>query len=318
MCYLGAMSWLRWGLLVIACATVACGDDGSSSGSGGAGGEGQGGSDVTCSLGSAVPGMVTTYPLSHGGRDRSYNLFVPSTFDGSKALPLVLNFHGFTSNASQQQVFSELNILAEQEGFLVAYPEGISSSFNGGSVCCGTAAAENVDDVGFARAIVADVAQIACVDPKRTYSTGMSNGGFMSHRLACEAADLIAAVAPVDGLLGIPTESCNPSRPVPIIHFYGTEDPLVDYNFAQLTNDFWVDKYACSDAAPEVTFQNGVATCETWKACQDGATVTMCTVEGGGHCWPGQTFCPPELGSATTDISANEEMWAFFRERTLE
>ncbi len=310
------MACRGWGLLAMACALVACGDGGA--GGGGEGGEGEGGSGPSCEANSAVPGMVTEVSLSHGGRDRSYRLFVPSTFDGTQALPLVLNFHGFTSNATQQQVFSELNILAEQEGFLVAYPEGIDSSFNGGSVCCGTAAAENVDDVGFARAIVEDVAGKACVDPKRVYSTGMSNGGFMSHRLACEAADLVAAVAPVDGVLGIPPESCNPSRPVPIIHFYGTEDPAVDYSFAQLTNDFWIDKYACADAAPEVTFQNGVARCDTWDECQDGVTVTMCSVEGGGHCWPGQAFCPPEFGNATTDISANEQMWAFFRERTLE
>ena len=120
----------------------------------------------------------------------------------------------------------------------------------------------------------------------------------MSHRLACEASDLVAAVAPVDGLLGIPLATCDPPRQVPIMHFYGTADPLVDYALAITTNDHWVTTYNCADAMPEITYMQGMAQCETWDECDGGAAVTFCSITGMGHCWPGQSFCPPALGSS--------------------
>jgi polyhydroxybutyrate depolymerase len=168
--------------------------------------------------------------------------------------------------------------------------------------------------VGFARAVIDDLAGRACIDRKRVYSTGMSNGGFMSHRLGCEASDAIAAIGPVAGLIGIPADSCQPSRPVPVIHFYGTEDELVDYMFADDVDAVWADRNGCSDDGT-VSYQEGNVTCTTRSACEGGVEVTLCSVEGGGHCWPGQEFCP--FGASTTDISANEAMWALFERFAL-
>jgi len=320
---------------------VACGGDavtavagsgaaggGTGTAAGGAGtatgGAGTGQAATTASTGAGQPGGCTSgiasgdhsFTLEHDGLQRSYNLYLPAGYADGKAVPLVLNFHGFTSNPAGQAAFSGMNQLADSKGFAVLYPAGIGNSWNGGPICCGEAAMKNIDDVGFARQLVADVATRACIDQKRVYSTGMSNGGFMSHRLACEASDLVAAVAPVDGLLGLSASSCNPARAVPIVHFYGTEDMLVSYQQAKVTNQFWLGKYNCADASPEVTYQKGAATCETWDECDDGVSVTMCSVEGMGHCWPGQSFCPPSLGAPNTDLSANEFMWQLFEKHT--
>lgn len=297
-----------------------CGSDdvaSSSAGSGAAGGSG-----ATSGSGAGMPaGCVMSQlqagdhqiDLSHGGLDRNYDLHLPPVYDGTTPLPLVLNFHGLTSNAVQQAGFSAMNATADTHGFAVAYPEGYQSSWNGG-LCCEGAMRDDIDDVGFARAVVGDIASKACIDPKRVYSTGMSNGGIMSHRLGCEATDLLAAIAPVCGpLLFTP---CQPARPMPIIHFYGTADMVVSYNLGVSSNDAWVQHDGCTDM-PTVTLMQGMSSCETHAACAQGSKVTFCTLQGMGHCWPGQSFCPLALGAANTDISANEEMWAFFQGHAL-
>jgi polyhydroxybutyrate depolymerase len=161
-----------------------------------------------------------------------------------------------------------------------------------------------------------------CVDQKRIYATGMSNGGFMSHRLGCERANRFAAIAPVAGVLGIPPGSCTPSRPMPIIHFHGTADTLEPYDgggtsgFPSVAQTIsgWSTRNGCS-AAPTQTFSNGAAHCESTLDCTSGVEVVLCTIDGMGHCWPGQSFCP--FGNASTEISANQAMWEFFQRFAL-
>jgi polyhydroxybutyrate depolymerase len=210
-----------------------------------------------------------------------------------------------------------MSATADAHGFAVAYPAGLSTSWNAG-ICCGAAAVGLIDDVGFARAVVADASGKLCIDEKRVYSTGMSNGGYLSHRNGCESADLFAAIAPVAGVIGIPQQACAPSRPVPVIHFYGTADSLVPYAGGGAlgspsvadTDAGWAARNGCT-GAPVTTYQQGLVHCETHEACDAGTQVTLCTVEGGGHCWPGQAACP--FGWSTTDISANDAMWEFFQ-----
>jgi polyhydroxybutyrate depolymerase len=129
---------------------------------------------------------------------------------------------------------SGFNEVADQNGFIVVYPNGTSLlsedillTWNGGT-CCGYAQEKNVDDVGFVRAIVPDLQSLVIIDAKRIYATGMSNGGILSHRLACEAADLFAAIAPVSGTLNF--SPCNPSRPISVIEFHGTGDQHIPYH----------------------------------------------------------------------------------------
>lgn len=290
---------------------------GSSGGSTSGGSSGTGGTTgaPTCPGGGIGPGDHTI-ELMHGGLDRSFIVHVPPAYDGLEPVSLVLNFHGLTSNAGQQVFFSEMNDTADKEGFVVVYPEGIQSSWNAGE-CCGGAQSMGLDDVGFARAVVEAVEGVVCVDPRRVYATGMSNGGFMTNRLACEASDLFAAFAPVSAVLVL--EPCENERPAPIMMFNGTADVLVSYEGglfmgAEATFAGWAGRDGCV-GDPVETFKNGAATCLTYDQCEGDAEVTLCTIEGMNHCWPGNDFCP--LPPANTDISANDAMWAFFQAHPL-
>src|SRR5262249_33405984 len=159
-----------------------------------------------------------------------------------------------------------------------------------------------------------------CLDVDRIYATGMSNGGFMSHRLGCELANRIAAIAPVAGVLGV---ACSPSRPMPVMDFHGTADTLVPYNggsqygFASVPDTIagWAQRNGCTDT-PAVTFSKGDSSCQTYQKCQAGVTVTLCTVQDGGHTWPGGTPYP-SLGKTTTDLSATDAMWEFFKQNPM-
>jgi polyhydroxybutyrate depolymerase len=297
----------------------------ASGGEAGVGGEtGQGGSGGGGSSGCAG---VAFAPGDHDqtivfdGETRSYLLHVPTAYDHARQVPLVMNFHGYTSDPAGQAVFSGMNDVADAKTFVVAYPAGIGNSWNGG-LCCGQAASNMLDDTGFARAVVADIGSKLCIDDKRVYSTGMSNGGYLTHRNGCESADVFAAIAPVAGVLGIEPEDCQPSRPIPVMHFHGTEDLLVPYGGGGLlgtpsvpdTHAGWAARNGCTGAAVG-SYMMGDAHCETHETCDDGVKVTLCTIEGEGHCWPGQTVCP--FGTSSTDISANEAMWEFFSQFSL-
>ena len=270
----------------------------------------------SCSGKSTTTGDVV-WNITSGGLARVVNVHIPANYDPSRGTPLVLNFHGFTSDAPQEAILSLMNDKADSEGFIVAYPYGTGTplSWNAGA-CCGTAASTGVDDIQFVRDILTTAADKLCIDPTRIYATGMSNGGFLSHRIGCELADKFAAIAPVAGVLGLP--SCNPSRPMPVMHFHGTMDPLVPYNgdaamgFPAVLDTFhgWADRDGCT-GVPTQTYANGDATCQTYAQCAGGAEVTLCTIDGGGHTWPGGTPVPT-LGVTSTDIHATDAMWTFF------
>ncbi len=298
-----------------------CAEQSGTGGTGGSGGEGDtGGAGGTNSASSGCVGgtldtTVTEVDLDFDGVSRRYELHVPPAYDGSTPLPLALNFHGLTSNPTQQREFSQMDVTADSRGFVVAYPEGLDVSWNAGA-CCGRSAENGVDDVGFARAVINDIAERGCIDRSRVYATGMSNGGFLSHRLACEASDLIAAIGPVAGVLGIDSSACTPDRPVPVVHFHGTTDTLVPYDgrvngFESVADTIagWVERNGCTEA-PEVVLRTGSVTCETTGGCDGDASVTLCTIAGGGHCWPGNLSCP--FGESTDDIGANEVMLDLF------
>ena len=249
--------------------------------------------------------------LVHQGTPRYAHVHVPPDYSGTELTPLVLNFHGLGSNATQQAFFSDMNPSADAEGFIVAYPEGLLNrddkrSWNAGPLCCSDDPTR--DDVGFVRALLDELASLACIDPERRYATGMSNGAFMSYRLGCEASDLFAAIAPVAGALGLDTGDCAPERPLPMWAIHGTIDEKVPYDAALASAELWAEQNGCSGEASE-SFQNGVVSCLSWD-CPSDAPVVFCTAEGVNHCWPGQLFCvdPP----STEDIDSTAQMWSFF------
>lgn len=262
---------------------------------------------ANCPPGTLPPGHYPGITLEHGGRTRTYDLYVPETVDVTQPAPLVVNFHGLYGNPAQQAMFSQYDGAAATAGVIVAYPAGVSNSWNTG-LCCGGAQSDGVDDVGFARTLVQHIGLSSCVEPSKVFAIGMSNGGHMAHRLACEAADVFAGVASVTGVLTM--LACEPSRPISVLQFHGTADAIVRYNGAgpgyppvEEMMDDWAARNGCAPV-PNVSHAQGDALCETFVGCDDDVEVTLCTVDGGGHCWFGNPSCT--FGASTTDVVAND------------
>lgn len=260
--------------------------------------------------------------VPHDGLLRTALIHVPESYDPASGTMLVLDFHGFTSADWQESLLTGMSDEADERGFIVAYPQGVATSWNAGA-CCGTAWTDAVDDVGFVDALLDRLERDYCIDPRRVYATGMSNGGFFSHRLACEKSDRFAAVAPVAGVLGM--DRCTPPRAMPIWQFHGTEDLLVPYEGGVPTMDdlgvlafrsveetlaHWAAQNSCT-GDPTTFYANGEVTCVEWQGC--AAPTRLCTVDGGGHTWPGG-LAVPFLGHTTDDIDATEAMLDFFEQ----
>ncbi len=271
---------------------------------------------------------LTTRNLIYTGEERNYNLYVPTDFAASQPAAVVFVFHGGGGNADIMMRMSGFNDIADEKGFLVVYPNGSGRldekllTWNGGT-CCGFAQENNIDDVGFVRAIVSDLQTIADIDMKRVYATGMSNGGIMSYRLACEAADMFAAIAPVSGTLNF--SPCEPSQEVSVLHFHGTDDQHLPYNggvgaeslvgvdfvSVQDSLEAWVSIDGCNpqprtDSVGEIQHQ-------VWDGCAGTASVELYTIIGGRHAWPGSNG-PGWVGGdePTHAISASQIIWQFF------
>ena len=259
----------------------------------------------------------TRATLMHDGRMREFLVYIPSSYDNTRPVPLVLNFHGATMTATQQRDFSGMNATADAKGFIVVYPQGVGNTWNAGA-CCGEAQTSNVDDVGFAKAMIAAVQETACIDPQRVYSAGFSNGGRMSYRLGCEAAELFAAIAPVAGTKSFPddmnTPGCQPAAALSLIDIMGSADPRSAAQPGQIAE--WVAFNGCSDASPTESFRNGAHVCSTYSQCDEGTSVTYCIVDGGDHCWPGSYPCILGNTSRPEEFSANDLIWELFERST--
>ena len=251
-------------------------------------------------------------------------------------LPVVLALHGATMNGPMMAWFSRLNQKADKVGFIAVYPNGTgtnSSFFWNGGNCCGSAAQSKVDDVAFMNALLDDLMRTYPVDAQRVYATGMSNGAIMAYRLASELSDRIAAIAPVAGVVG--TEISQPSRPVSVLHFHGTEDEYIPFSggkgvrsisgthFNSVDHSIrtWVKWNGCEENPRIENLSNNddemTVTRKVYGAGKDGAEVVLVTIEGGGHTWPGIRSPTRTLGKSTTNISANDLMWQFFEKHQM-
>lgn len=272
------------------------------------------------------------FTLQHDGLTRLYRVHVPAAYDAAVPVALLVSLHGGGGNMAYQADDARYGQIAksEREGYVVVFPNGFSkfksgkfATWNAGN-CCGAARDNHIDDVGFIRKIVERLTQQLNIDRKRIYATGMSNGGMMAYRLACEMSDVFSAIAPVAGSDN--TRSCIPKNPVSVLHIHaknddhvlfnggagpGSRDPasVTDFNSVPNTIAKWVSLNSCG-AMPQRVLEKPDAYCETYSGCKGGASVELCVTTTGGHSWPGAEKTRGEPSSKA--ISANDVMWEFF------
>ncbi len=261
---------------------------------------------------------LTTHAINSGGTERSYVLYIP-TVETDANLPLVFNFHGSGSSPQRQEAQTDFIRLAENHDFILVYPVGAYTN----SVTSGSWNAnldEGVDDVQFARDMIEDVASMLNIDRKRIYSTGMSGGGRMTSRLACELSDILAAAAPVAGLQY--PDSCTLRREIPILSFHSKDDATNQYKVSANSRPYWsmgvetaLDKWRqandCSlDNRSDKMSQH--LTYYQWSDCTGSAEIQFYQLNNGGHTWPNSP------GSRSNkDINASELIWEFFSRHRL-
>lgn len=272
------------------------------------------------------------------GRERTYYVHLPPGLSPSGSYPLVFNFHGGRGSGHQQAELSKMNAYADRYGFIAVYPDGIEKNWNDGR---GTTepAKMGIDDVKFVRAVYDKLRSTYAVDAKRVYSTGISNGGMFSYRLACDMSDVFAAIGPVVGSLATRHRpNCKPASPVAVVSIMGDADEFVPLQGGEegwkngkgdggtlesegAMKEFWSKHNACS-AQPSVTqlpvrVNDGTSVRKvTFSGCRNGADVVFYTVAGGGHTWPPNEFkwgfMNRMAGKSSQNIDATEVIWDFF------
>ncbi|NLT73577.1 MAG: hypothetical protein GXX94_05195 [Chloroflexi bacterium] len=269
----------------------------------------------------------TSGTLSSSGDTRRYLLYVPGSYDGTHPVPLVISIHGFAQWPAHQAMLTHWNEVADEEGFIVVYPEGTGfpRRWRAGT---GDAVSGAQVDVAFLADLIDTLAREYAIDPARVYVNGMSNGAGMTFALSCTLAERIAAMGLVAGAYLYPEEACAPARPVPAIVFHGTDDPIVPFgggpsrSFDRPFPDIsrfvasLAERNGCSDGAVPSACTPNLSRTE-YQGCE--ADVVYYTIHGGGHTWAGGQGIPAWIGGTTNeDIDATRAMWAFFSDHPRE
>lgn len=269
----------------------------------------------------------TNAEIVTSGEKRRYLLHVPDSLDPETEVPLVIVLHGLVQSPAHQQYMSRWDDLADQEGFITAYPMGTGIPFQWNSHVPVELSEATRKDVAFLTDLIDDLSAHHRIDPRRIYVSGMSNGAGMAFVLTCTLADRIAAVGGVAGFYTYPWEACKPARPVPMIAFHGVEDRIVPYHGAatrmgQVVPDVpsWVAEYArrngCGEEVEQTTTDSVQMT--RYTGCQAEADVVLYTVADGGHAWPGGEPLPRFIaGPTSTKIDATRVTWEFFKSHPL-
>jgi polyhydroxybutyrate depolymerase len=280
------------------------------------------------------PGTYT-FQLPVGPATRYYTIHVPTRYQPAVAAPLLFVLHGGGGDMKIQatDAYYKQITKAEAEGFIAVFPNG-SSSFQSGKLatwnagrCCGWARDKNVDDVGFIREIIKTISQQLTIDKSRIFATGMSNGGMMAYRLACEMPETFRAVAAVAGTDN--TTKCQPSVPISILHIHAKDDDhvlfhggsgktfwdkstITEFTSVPETRDKWVKLNGCLSTPKRVLETKG-ASCERYTGCRNDVAVQLCVTDSGGHSWPGGKKPRRFIGGQPSNaLSANDVMWEFF------
>jgi polyhydroxybutyrate depolymerase len=273
---------------------VACGDDSTSGGGAPPGGGGAGGEPATGGGGggATVDNVV--------GGDRPATVFVPSGYDPATPAPLLVLLHGYSATGALQELYFNFKPLADERGFLFVHPDGLIDAndenfWNATDACCGFVGPE-VDDSAYLIGLVDEISEKFNVDPKRVYFAGHSNGGFMSHRMACDHADRVAAIMSLAGATWADSSQCQPSEPVSVVQVHGTADDVILYEGGDLFGStypsagdsvaYWAGVAGCDPTAPaatplDIAIQPSELTAFT--GCTPGVGVELWTIEGGAH-----------------------------------
>ncbi len=283
--------------------------------------------------------------FNHGGHVRQYLMHIPPSYRGDSPVPLVMVLHGGMGNAERMERQTGFSALADREGFLVVYPNSVKGEkWNDGR---STVESSGIDDVSFLVALVDHLARKYNIDRRRVYSTGISNGGGMTYRLACEASDRFAAYAAVSvNLSNSLRERCRPSSRVAMMIINGLDDPIMPWAGGEVkggrkygkggyvlstpeTADFWARNAGCSPNATHTDLpdkdQNDGTHVErrSYVGCPQGREVILWAIHGGGHAWPGSPERSGPIqgliaGRTSRDVSAAEIIWDFFRTHQLQ
>jgi polyhydroxybutyrate depolymerase len=295
-----------------------------------------------CKAAAVAPG-VQRIDTNSGGASRFYLRHVPPSYDGRKPVPLVVDLHGYLEGAELHEINSRLGAFGDGHGFVTITPQG------SGAVVPGWDVERDAPDVRFIGDLLDETVRTLCIDDRRIFVTGFSNGAFLASTLACVYAERIAAIAPVAALRDPP--GCKPARPVPIVTFAGTGDEFVAFtgglgaraqvasandgtgrmlgdtsggklvarsaSMPQITAA-WAKRNHCATKPKETTVAADVTLVR--YRCPKNADVELYRIEGGGHTWPGSAFSRQievVVGATTFSIDANEVMWAFFQAHPL-
>jgi polyhydroxybutyrate depolymerase len=288
------------------------------------------------------PGLESTDYLEISGvpgqkeLKRQYKVHVPPSYDPQVPTPVVFCIHGLGQDSVLFcQHGADMPAKSDAAGFILVMPNGYQNSWNGGT-CCGAAADEGLDDIALMRAIFDEVAKHVNIDKSRVYATGLSNGGYMSYRLACEASDLFVAVAPGAGAVGMDDigggtrssgdiKACKPTHKISLLAMHGTEDPLIPYRVLKPSIELISDANGCQRMTEPAKqpMSGGDTECVSYTGCPAGIDVTACSVMGGGHDWFGNKTCGTGVEEACAIVGANSDtlvstdaVWDFFSKHT--
>ena len=277
-----------------------------------------------------------TFSIQFGGLTRYYIVHVPSRYSAKTPSPLIFALHGGGGDMTIQASDEYYNQISksEKEGFVIVFPNGFSNfksgqlaTWNAGK-CCGDARDKKIDDVGFIKEILKNLTHQLNIDSQKVFATGMSNGGLMSYRLACELSSTFKAIASVAGTDN--TVNCKPSTPISILHIHTKDDDHVLFNggagqtfrdmskvteFTSVPSTIakWVALNGCSPT-PKRILEKPQVYCDQYLKCRNNVVIQLCVTESGGHSWPGGKK-PRGGGAPSTAISANDVMWDFFKNR---
>jgi len=277
-----------------------------------------------------------TFSIKVDNIDRWFKVHVPQQYNSKKATPLMFALHGGVGDMNIQSTdkFYRQISKSDQENYIVVFPNGYSpfqsgkiATWNAGN-CCGPARDKKIDDVKFIKLIIEQLKQQLNIDSKKIFANGMSNGGMMSYRLACELSDVFKGIAAVAGTDN--TIDCKPKNPINILQIHAENDDHVlfnggigpkainkssetVYNSVPNTIAKWVNINECPKK-PERVLENPGVYCDLYSPCKNQTQIKLCVTKNGGHSWPGGEK-PRGTIESSNAISATNEIWSFLKDK---